>query len=56
MVHKLVKYIYQALRASNCAIRIVMGFGGAKLKGHPGQLTLQLRHCSSSTSKRHQGS
>jgi len=32
--------MYKALRGSHCAIRIFMGFGGAKLKGRTGQPTL----------------
>jgi len=39
MLHKLVN-ITNLLRASHCAVRIFMGFGGARLKGRPGQPTL----------------
>jgi len=39
MVHKLVN-IYKALRGIHCAISVFMCFGGAKLKGRPGQPTL----------------
>jgi len=32
--------MHKALRASHCAIRLFMDFGGAKPKGRPGQPTL----------------
>jgi len=44
MVHKLVNTIQSFKRASHCAICIFMGFGGATLKGRPGQPTLWLRY------------